>query len=523
MASSIPPPALGSQRDRLGHGRRELRGAFRGTRDRVDEGCRVAVIGGGIAGIAAALVLAERGAKVTLFEREPFLGGRAGAPAERLGDGESFRMERSFPAVARHYYNFRALYRRIDPGLESLRPLGDPTVMDEDGVVEVLSGLPTTPPLNVLALLRRTPFLSMSELRKIDVATVRTLLTFDPQRSYAEHDAETAAAYLDRLALPPRARQMLVRVFCRADAHDETSLSAAEMLSLLHFHFLGNPEGMALDVPDEPISDAFFSPIQRQLAQLGAQVLLGGRVDDVEHARGDKLVVTANTGTLECDGLVIALDVVGAQGLFARSRHLRADAELGKSIASLTTAPPFCVWRAFLDKSADPARPAYASVLGRPTALSVALHERIEGESRRWSLRTGGSVVQMHAFGLSPQASEADVRAELRTALDRLYPELRGAVTLHEGFVRAADRAAFPAGSAASRPRVATPYGNVAFAGDWVKLPFPAAHVERAAASGLMAANTLLDRWDVRGEPIWTIPPRGFVAAIASGRMPGRD
>lgn len=520
--ATLPPAAPANPRDRLGHGRRELRGAFRGTRDRVEPGCKVAVVGGGIAGIAASLILAERGAQVTLFEREPFLGGRAGAPPERLGDGDTFRMERSFPAVARHYYNFRALYRRVDPELASLRPLGDPTVVDEDGAVEVLSGLPATPPLNVLALLRRTPFLSMSDLRKIDVATVRSLLTFDPQRNYAEHDAETAASFLDRLGLPPRARQMLVRVFCRADAHDETNLSAAELLSLLHFHFLGNPEGLALDVPDEPISDALFSPIERVFTQLGGRVLLGGGVQDVEHARGDKLVVTANAGTFECDGLVIALDVAGVQGLFSRSSHLRADAELARNIAALTTAPPFCVWRAFLDKGADPARPVYASVLGRPAALSVALHERIEGESRRWALRTGGSVVQMHAFGLAPEASPEVVRAELRAALDRLYPELRGAAVVHEGFARATDRAAFPPGSAASRPRVSTPYGNIAFAGDWVKLPFPAAHVERAAASGAMAANTLLDRWDVRGEPIWTIPPRGFVAAIASGRMPSR-
>lgn len=520
--ASLPPPAPGTPRDRLGAGRRELRGAFRGTRDRVESGCRVAVIGGGIAGIAASAILADRGVAVTLFERESFLGGRAGAPAERLGEGESFRMERSFPAVARHYYNFRALYRRVDPGLESLRPLGDPTVLDEDGVSEVLSGLPTTPPLNVLALLRRTPFLSMSELRKVDVQTVRSLLTFDPQRSYAEHDSETAAAYLDRLALPERARQILVRVFCRADAHDEASLSAAELLSLLHFHFLGNPEGLALDVPDEPISDAFFSPIHRQLAQRGVDVRLGGGVEDVESARGDKLVVTTSTGTLECEGLVIALDVAGVQALFSRSKHLRSDAELAKNVTALTTAPPFCVWRAFFDRGPDPARPAYASVLGPNAALSVALHERIEGESRRWALRTGGGVVQMHAFGLSPDDSDAQIRTRLRARLDRLYPELAGAKIMHEGFVRARDRAAFPAGSAACRPRVATPYGNVALAGDWVKLPFPSAQIERAAASGAMAANTLLDRWDVLGEPIWTIPPRGFVAALAGGRLPGR-
>jgi isorenieratene synthase len=38
--------------------------------------------------------------------------------------------------------------------------------------------------------------------------------------------------------------------------------------------------------------------------------------------------------------------------------------------------------------------------------------------------------------------------------------------------------------------------------------------MERAAASGLLAANLLLDRWDVRGETVYTIPPRGFVSSL---------
>jgi isorenieratene synthase len=42
--------------------------------------------------------------------------------------------------------------------------------------------------------------------------------------------------------------------------------------------------------------------------------------------------------------------------------------------------------------------------------------------------------------------------------------------------------------------------------------------MERAASSGIMAANALLDRWDVRGEVLYTIPPRGFIASLA--RLP---
>ena len=51
-----------------------------------------------------------------------------------------------------------------------------------------------------------------------------------------------------------------------------------------------------------------------------------------------------------------------------------------------------------------------------------------------------------------------------------------------------------------------------------MKLPFPTALMERAAASGILAANQLLDRWDVRGEAVWSIPPRGFMASLRFAR-----
>ena len=48
---------------------------------------RVAIIGGGLAGLAAACALADAGVVVDLFERKPFLGGRASS-YEHPGTGE---------------------------------------------------------------------------------------------------------------------------------------------------------------------------------------------------------------------------------------------------------------------------------------------------------------------------------------------------------------------------------------------------------------------------------------------------
>ena len=73
------------------------------------------MVGGGIAGVSAAVVLAERGVAVTLLEAAPTLGGRLGAWPHTLPDGTEQVVEHGFHAFFRHYYTWRDILRRIDP------------------------------------------------------------------------------------------------------------------------------------------------------------------------------------------------------------------------------------------------------------------------------------------------------------------------------------------------------------------------------------------------------------------------
>ena len=89
----------------------------------VPDGAEAVVVGGGIAGVSAAVVLAERGVAVTLLEAAPTLGGRLGAWPHTLPDGTDQVVERGFHAFFRHYYTWRDVLRRIDPEL-GLGPSG---------------------------------------------------------------------------------------------------------------------------------------------------------------------------------------------------------------------------------------------------------------------------------------------------------------------------------------------------------------------------------------------------------------
>jgi isorenieratene synthase len=53
-------------------------------------------------------------------------------------------------------------------------------------------------------------------------------------------------------------------------------------------------------------------------------------------------------------------------------------------------------------------------------------------------------------------------------------------------------------------------------AGDWVATPFPSALMERSAATGILAANTILAPRGYVTESLWSVPPRGMLAGRRS-------
>jgi isorenieratene synthase len=48
-------------------------------------------------------------------------------------------------------------------------------------------------------------------------------------------------------------------------------------------------------------------------------------------------------------------------------------------------------------------------------------------------------------------------------------------------------------------------------AGDWVRLPFPSALMERAAVTGVLAAGDVLTAAGARAEPVITVRPTGLL------------
>ncbi|MGH4024070.1 MAG: FAD-dependent oxidoreductase, partial [Pseudonocardiaceae bacterium] len=225
---------------------------------------RVAVIGGGIAGVAAAVALAERGVEVQLLEREQQLGGRLRGWPTTLADGSAATMTRGFHAFFRQYYNLRALLRRADPHGRALAPLADYPLVDADGHRDSFKGLPRTPPWNALAFALTSPTFRWRDLvTRIDAVAALPLIDVSVPDIYRRLDDQDAMTFLQRVRFPEAAQHLAFSVFSRSFFADPAELSAAELATMFHIYFLGSSEGLVFDVPVEPFLQAVWEPMGR--------------------------------------------------------------------------------------------------------------------------------------------------------------------------------------------------------------------------------------------------------------------
>src|SRR5580693_9575000 len=144
----------------------------------------VAVAGGGLAGLAAACALADSGFRVTLFERRPYLGGRASS-YEHPGTGEV--VDNCQHVLFRVCTNLVEFYRRI--GVEDkIRWFDEMTFIEPGGRASVMKASPLPAPLHTAPSFLAFPFLSAKDKSVISRALAVLALTDqrDTGRSFLE-------------------------------------------------------------------------------------------------------------------------------------------------------------------------------------------------------------------------------------------------------------------------------------------------------------------------------------------------
>jgi isorenieratene synthase len=427
-------------------------------------------------------------------------------------------MSRGFHAFFRQYYNLRALLRRADPTLERLRPVDDYPLVSADGLVESFAKIPRTPPFSFASFVLLSPSFSASSLARVDVAAALELLNVRFPDTFAAYDGESAAAFLDRLRFPPEARHLALEVFARSFFTHPSEFSAGELVAMFHTYFLGSAEGLLFDVPTDDYDTALWGPLGRYLHALGVEVYTHRAVEHVSCGEHGVAVRLADGQILRADACVLAADPASTRllattcdfsGDYAPQSHTLWLA----SLSATRNAPSFAVWRLWLDRPVRADRKAFLGTSGFGLLDNVSVLEQFEDGAAAWHRRTGGSVVELHAYALPDGIGDDDARqrtkAELRAELARVYPETGAARVVAEEWLVRDDCPLIGTGPWRARPGIETPDPRLVLAGDGIRCDFPVALMERAATTGFQAANALLARWGTAGHDLWTVPMTG--------------
>ncbi|MEO0602848.1 MAG: FAD-dependent oxidoreductase, partial [Myxococcota bacterium] len=222
--------------------------------ERVTEPLRVAVVGGGLGGVGAATTLAERGADVVIFEKNPYFGGKIAAWEDVTSDGSTQKVAHGFHAFFRNYYNLNDFLRRI--GIhQQFTSLDDYQVLSAEGELHSYKDIDTAPVLNLVSLGDHGVFDWSDILFSQAIHEMDRFLLYDEETTFEQLDHVPFDRFAERAELP-KSLMLSFNSFSRAFFADPDRLSTAELIRSFHFYYLSQDAGLIYDLPADWFGDA---------------------------------------------------------------------------------------------------------------------------------------------------------------------------------------------------------------------------------------------------------------------------
>jgi squalene-associated FAD-dependent desaturase len=427
------------------------------------KGARVSVIGGGLAGIAASLELADAGATVTLFEARARLGGATYSVRRKdhwIDNGQH--------VLLRCCTAYRGFLARL--GVEHFVPIQPRLripVLREGKPPAFLRRAPLPAPLHLVPTLLRYSLLGPRD-RANAIRGAAALRKLDP--ADATLDSKTFADWLQTHGQSDKAIAELWNLITLPTLNlpaSEGSLALATMV--FRTGLLDAADACDIGVPAVPLQRLHGDSAARALSHSGVRVALSTPVRSIR--RG---TIVLDDATHETDAVVVAVPHEAVARLVPAGT-VDADALAGLGSSAIVN----------LHLHFD--RP----VLDEPFAAAEAasplqwLFDRTEA-----SEVAHGQLVSVSLSGAQADIGEplASLRERYLPALERLLPAAREAELLDFTATRE-PRATFRAvpGTARLRPGPRTPVPGLYLAGAWTDTGWPAT-MESAVRSGSAAA-----------------------------------
>jgi squalene-associated FAD-dependent desaturase len=476
---------------------------------------RVAVIGGGLAGITAAIALRDAGIDVTMLESRPWLGGAASSFARG-----PLMIDTGQHVFLRCCDSYRSLLARLGvTGSVTIQERFDVTVLTPAGQARLRrTGLPS--PLHMTRALAGYRLLTVAERARVARAAIAFRFA-NPGKPGL--DGQRLGDWLAARGQDERARRRLWDLFIVSALNiggDDASVALAA--TVIKTALLGARDAADIGMAAVPLSHLHGTAPADLLASLGARVRLGARVASVEGLPGGGFRVVLTPGRAAGAAAGTAAAGTAAAGAAQDGEPMVAD-------GVVLAVPPDQAAR--LGSAAGIAQAGAWTGLGYSPIVNVhVVYDRqvmtlpfvaavdspvqwVFDKTRQAGLQTGQYLaVSLSAADEYVDVPAADLRARFLPALERLFPAARDA-RVTDCFVTRERRATFrqSPGCGVLRPSTATSVPGVVLAGSWTDTGWPDT-MEGAVRSGHNAAQQMIrqlawlpsDGQVAEPDPAWT-------------------
>jgi zeta-carotene desaturase len=420
----------------------------------------VVVVGGGLAGLAAAAALGGAGYRVRVFESRPFLGGRATSYALPGDSGEV--IDNCQHVLLRCCVNLIDFYRRLGVD-ERIRFERKFCFIEPGGRKSFLQAGVLPAPAHFFESFLRLRFLTPAD--KLAIARGMLALRSEYGRR-ADLDRITMLEWLKEKRQPPRAIERFWRQVLVSAINEELDcMAAAHGFQVFRLGFLATSNGYEMGLAAVPLGELY-----------GAEPWC--RLPSVEFC-------------FRCGVEQVSFDAHGVKGIVVQGDLHAADYYV---VAVPFERLPAIAPELELDLAAFSHSPITGIHLWFDRPITDLPHATLLDRTIQWMFnKDAGRYVQVvvsASRGLVNLPRE-DVIALAVRELGEFFPEARTA-TLEKAHVVKEVRATFSArpGVEQLRPVARTRYSNLFLAGDWTRSGWPAT-MEGAVRSGYLAAEAI--------------------------------
>ncbi len=426
---------------------------------------RIAIIGGGCAGLAAAAELAAAGVPSTIFEAGKQLGGRA-----RGLNWKGRRLDNGQHILLGAYSETLRLMRLAGVDLSTaLQRLPLQLIQHQQFELRASGRLPA--PLHILAGLLRARGLSKRER----LAALRFMVALKLTRFRLGRD-EPLSIFLARQHQPEKLVKWLWEPLCLAALNTPLDQASAQVfLNVLRDSFARTRADSDLLLPRHDLSTLLMEPLTQSVQKTGGNIRLGTSVTAVHiHTEG---FAVHYADRVECfSHVIMAVSPFRAGELIAT---LPALIETAQQCDAYTYQPIYTVYLQYLEAVRLP-----FPMIGLTSGHAQWVLDRGELDGQAGLLAVVISAEGRHQ-SLTQEALASEVAKELATAFPTLPQPL-----WHK--VIAEKRATFTCRPGLQRPAQRTALPNFYLAGDYTAGEYPAT-IEGAVRSGVKCAHLILE------------------------------